>query len=220
MDLKETTFNILIPDQYKKYGWTNNIKARVANEYLHDIKWTVYFMQKDPETYFYMLKRSINRGASKYFKKYFEFSTWTTEHKDAIKSLLFRAVYKKNMSVTKYLLTGYKNILDLSTEVKIQLLYSAKSHSMVNLIYNELLIDEPTIKRITFSTWCNLSDLGTFYDDEVLKYMSRVCSQNAFKESLFTVMDEIDTVTDIKEKPLSMKEAFELFGYKFQPRKN
>ena len=67
---------------------------------------------------------------------------------------------------------------------------------------------------------CKLSDLGTFYDDEVLKYMSRVCSQTAFKESLFNVMDEIDTVTDIKEKPLSMKEAFELFGYKYQPRKN
>ena len=101
MDIIEIKFDTQIPNKYKKYGWTNNIKALVANEYMHDFALTVYFMAKDTNTYFYILKRSINKGSSNFFKKCFELAEWNNEHIERIQSLLWRAVFKNNYSVAK-----------------------------------------------------------------------------------------------------------------------
>lgn len=51
MDYKEANLSVCIPDKYKKYGWTNNIKALVAFEYMHNKNLALHFMAKDNKTY-------------------------------------------------------------------------------------------------------------------------------------------------------------------------
>lgn len=206
MDIIEIKFDTQIPNKYKKYGWTNNIKALVANEYMHNFALTVYFMAKDTNTYFYILKRSINKGSSNFFKKCFELAEWNNKHIEIIQSLLWRAVFKNNYSVAVYLINRFKNEFNFKLEQYIQMLYDCKSDRMMHLIYKNFVLNDNTIKRIPFSVWCNIHDFSYFTNDRVMKFMLDV-NLNRY----YGIFNE-------KEKPLSLKEALMLFGYCYKPR--
>jgi hypothetical protein len=208
MDLIEAKFDIQIPDKYKKYGWTNNVKALVAYEYLHDLKLAIFFMHKDPNTYFYMLKRFINKGSSNHFKKFFSAAQWNIEHIESIKSLFWRAVHKNNYSVANYLINKFKKDFNFSLDTSIHLLYECKSNRMSILIYKNFIEENSIFKRIPFSVWCNIHDFAQFNNDRVLKFLLDI-NVNRY----YNIFDN-----NKKEEPLSLKETLALFGYKYQPR--
>lgn len=211
MDLIETNLSVLIPEKHKKYGWTNNIKALTAFEYLHDKKLAIYFMSKDNNTYFYMLKRSINKGYTKVFKEWFQMTSWNQEHSGAIKSLFWRAIHKNAYYIAKYLYDKHSDKLDFSLNEAIMLMYNSKDDKSMKFIYNNFVKDNPTFQRIPFSVWCSIHDMSYFSNDKVMAFCVNV--NNPFK-GLF----DLESETEENKKPLSLKEALAIFGYRYEPR--
>lgn len=211
MDFKEANLSVCIPDKYKKYGWTNNIKALVAFEYMHNKNLALHFMAKDNKTYFYMLKRAINKQYTKVFKQWFELVKWEDSNSEAIKSLFWRAIHKDSYHIAKYLVINHRDKLNFSCEESIQLMYSTKSSRSMKFIYENYLQNNSIIQRIPFSVWCSIHDLSYFYDDRVMKFMLSV--NIPFKGPM-----NLEFETEENKKPLSLKEALAIFGYRHEPR--
>ena len=201
MDTVENSFLIRLPEKYKKYGITNNIKARLAYEVFHDLDLAAYFMRKDPKTYFYFLKRCISRGNFSLFKRLFKSVTWTSEHNLALKKLFYAANYYHKSSFMKFIYDNSKKYLDFTHKEWIYLYLYSSTDKITNFIFKNELINFEEFKRISMSTWTNL--LVFFSDHEKVMYLY---------DNLFNINREI-------KNPMNIREVAELFGYEYNGKK-
>ena len=158
-----------------------------------------------------MLKRAVNKQYTKVFKQWFELVKWQDSNSEAVKSLFWRAIHKDSYHIAKYLVINHKDKLDFSCEESIQLMYSAKSSRSMKFIYENYLQNNSVIQRIPFSVWCSIHDLSYFYDDRVMKFILSV--NIPFKGPM-----NLEFETEENKKPLSLKEALAIFGYRYEPR--
>ena len=201
MNTIETTFAVKLPEKYQKYGLTNNIKARLAYEYFHDLNLALHFMRQDPKTYFYFLKRCIARGNVSLFKKLFKSVTWTQQHNLAVKKLFVAANYYKRFSIMDFLYKNNKENLDFTHKEWItHYLYSFNDQAKHFILINELKNFEE-LKRIPMNVWSNLMVL--FLNHEKMWYLY---------DNLFDIRNEI-------KNPMNIVEAANLFGLEYYGKK-